>query len=242
MKPASKLRSIGLQPNPAPPTHTVSPSTVPTSTNLTSSRASVVTFQTTQTDIDDLSAMRLPLRRFYNLGHRSSQDVTRDLSKSRGPPGFRGLKSAIQGIFRPSRESSSSGSAISLPLPRTGTARDLSKGDAIREFDVGTLRRVRRQKDRHDQKNGRNADQIERSKPEEITTHVEGGKEVAEDLDSDSDCTVYSCVSEGSEVEVDGGVALTEEAVQTHTPDILTIPAEKILSLEDAEESIMAQV
>ena len=70
--------------------------------------------------------------------------------------------------------------------------------------------------------------------------HMEDGTEV--DGDSESDCTVYSCVSEGSEVEVDGGVALTEEAVQTHIPDILTISAEKILDIEDAEESIMAQV
>jgi hypothetical protein len=33
----------------------------------------------------------------------------------------------------------------------------------------------------------------------------------------------FACATDGSEVEVDGGVALTEEAIETHTPDILAI-------------------
>jgi hypothetical protein len=68
-----------------------------------------------------------------------------------------------------------------------------------------------------------------------------------EDQDSDSDFTVYSCASDGSEVEVEGGVALTEEAVETHIPDILTVdlvnvPDAKVLNVEEESESIMAQV
>jgi hypothetical protein len=43
---------------------------------------------------------------------------------------------------------------------------------------------------------------------------------------SSSNGTVYTrTASDGSEVEVDGGVALTEEAVEMHTPDILDTTA-----------------
>jgi hypothetical protein len=46
---------------------------------------------------------------------------------------------------------------------------------------------------------------------------------------SESDFSIYSCISEDSEVEVEGSVALTEAAVESHTPDILAVdgPASK---------------
>ncbi|KAF2787042.1 hypothetical protein K505DRAFT_422025 [Melanomma pulvis-pyrius CBS 109.77] len=273
-KPASNLRFIGLLPNPIlsddddddDDDDIINSSTFPTSADLStdlstdittpalrSSRASIVTFKTTQTDMDELSAMRRPRRRFYNLGHRSSQDIARDLTNLPLFGGItrQGLKSAIQGIFRPSRDSSSSGSNITLPLPRTGTARDLSEANAVREFDVGTLRRVRRQKERNDLRNGTYVGGFEgvgstlRHRMEQSTADIDGAGDESED--SESDFTVYSCASEGSEVEVDGGVALTEEAVETHVPDILTPDIlndanGKDVGAEDGEDCIMAQV
>jgi hypothetical protein len=67
------------------------------------------------------------------------------------------------------------------------------------------------------------------------------------DGETDSNFTVYSFASEGSEVEVKGGVALTEEAVETHIPDILTadlvkMPDTKVVGFEEEVGSIMAQV
>ena len=198
--------------------------------------------------------MRLPRRRFYNLGHRSSQDIARDLTNLPNLLTKQGLKSAIQGIFRPSRESSSSGSNITLPLPRTGTARDLHDSDAHREFDVGTLRRVRRQKEMNDLRNGTYVGGFEglgsalRPKTPQETAEVNGAPaDDEDDGETDSNFTVYSFASEGSEVEVEGGVALTEEAVETHIPDILTadlvkMPDTKVLDFEEEVGSIMAQV
>jgi hypothetical protein len=80
-----------------------------------------------------------------------------------------------------------------------------------------------------------------------------GEQDVAADMNTDpdsgsvstsSDFTTYSCPSEGSEVEVNGGVALTEEAVETYTPDILDISLRQreALGLERLPDTIMAQV
>lgn len=214
-----------------------------------------MTFKTTQTDVDDLASMRQPRRRFYNLGYRSSREIAHDLGNLPTLLTKQGLKSAIQGIFRPSRDSSSSGSNITLPLPRTGTARYLHDSEAHREFDVGTLRRVRRQKERNDLTNGTYAGGFKglgsalRPKITQATTEGERGDDEGDedDEESDSNFTVYSCASEGSEVEVEGGVALTEEAVETHIPDILTadaveVPDTKTMDMEEEVESIMAQV
>lgn len=68
----------------------------------------------------------------------------------------------------------------------------------------------------------------------------------------------FASESEGSEVCVAGGVALTEEAVETHTPDVLTVDVPPTLkctvmvrdvemnSTDDEDDrgmqSIMAQV
>ncbi|KAF2106233.1 hypothetical protein BDV96DRAFT_654940 [Lophiotrema nucula] len=242
---ANVLKRIGLLPSPVSPDEASTPGMEPgltdvsTSSDLRSSGASVLTFKTTQSDMDEISQIRRPRKRFYNLGSKDSGQIARELN---GMGTLRYcLKTAIHGIFRPSRDSSSSGSNITLPLPRTGTLRNLAQG--TREFDIGSLRRVRRQKERADLRNGTLAHSSfgeRRRRPSDMDG----------DNDSTSDFSVYSCASEGSEVEVDGGVALTEEAVGTHTPDILRVPPPSLadVAAEDDEEmdiglqSIMTQV
>ncbi|KAF2676458.1 hypothetical protein K458DRAFT_321916 [Lentithecium fluviatile CBS 122367] len=224
------MRTIGLSQPSCGSADGVSPSTLPTSTDYTldsastTSRSSALTFKTTQSDMDDLDETRRHRRRFYKMGHRSSGSISRDLNRL---PLFtrQGLKSAFQGLFRPSRESSSSGSNITLPMPRTSFARSLDDIPAVGEFDMGALRRVRRQKERNDLRNGMHADEIEgvRVRLYGQTRHARSVEE-DEGGSTSSEYTVYSCGSEGSEVEVDGGVALTEEAVETHTPDIISDP------------------
>jgi hypothetical protein len=250
-KSAKIMRTIGLA---KPPYFSadVSPSTLLTTDSMLDSesapsRSSVVTFKTTQSDVDDLDESRRHRRRFYKMGHRSSGSISRDLSHL---PLFtrRGLKSALQGFFRPSRESSSSGSNITLPLPRTNVARSADDVPAVGEFDMGALRRVRRQKERNDLRNG-----MYTGGEENVTMGRKRGHSQVRSNDDDSsssssessDYTVYSGTSEGSEVEVDGGVALTEEAVETHTPDILSDPVvAQQAGLGDEEvdlDSIMTQ-
>jgi hypothetical protein len=227
-KSAKIMRTIGLAKPPYSSAH-VSPSTLLTTDSMLDSesapsRSSVVTFKTTQSDVDDLDESRRHRRRFYKMGHRSSGSISRDLSHL---PLFtrRGLKSALQGFFRPSRESSSSGSNITLPLPRTNVARSADDVPAVGEFDMGALRRVRRQKERNDLRNGMytggaNVTMGRKRGHSQVGSNDDDSSSSSES----SDHTVYSGTSEGSEVEVDGGVALTEEAVETHTPDILSDP------------------
>ncbi|KAF2264836.1 hypothetical protein CC78DRAFT_543868 [Lojkania enalia] len=223
IKDARILRYIGLLSSPRSPDATASDSPglttqrtdMSTTSELRSSGASILTFRTTQTDMDDLSQLRHPRRRFYNLGNRDSDDIARDLA-GLSPSWRRCLKTAIQNIFRPSRESSSSGSNITLPLPRTGTVRDLTK--RARDFDIGSLRRVKNQQERMDLRGTilyGLSEGFPGAYPSEYSRRT--------DLDTDtvSDFSVCTCASQGSEVEVDGGVALTEEAVETHIPDIL---------------------
>ncbi|KAI8931957.1 hypothetical protein NX059_010856 [Plenodomus lindquistii] len=229
-KSSSILRTIGTT-VPCPPsmmTLGTIPSTLPTSSsfpystdgpNSTSSSSSSVTFKTTQSDVDEISAQRRPRRRFYTKGRRSSGDIARDLSRLPSFFSTEGLKLAVQSIFRPGRESSSSGSNITLPLPRTGTVRDLTDSSMVGEFDIGALRRVRRQKERNEVKNGTYNGGFE-----DIDADVEAHAHrlsFREDQDEGSDnYSVYSCVEEGSEVEVQGGLALREETVEMHTPDL----------------------
>ncbi|KZM26477.1 hypothetical protein ST47_g2357 [Ascochyta rabiei] len=246
-KPAHVIRAIGASHNASatqvshvePPVIAQTTITFATSTNAphtastTASDSSDLTFKTTQTDVDELCALRRPRRRFYNMGHRSSGDIARDLSRM--PPLFtrQGLRAALQDIFRPGRDSSSSGSMITLPVPRTGTVRDPSPAQPVGEFDMGALRRVRRQKERNELRNGtyvggfENVGATATAMAEQDTALVPHSSDGS--CSSGSDCSVYSCISQGSEVEVEGGVALTEEAVGSHTPDILAvdIPASK---------------
>jgi hypothetical protein len=247
IKSAQIMRNIGLTQAPTG----ISPSTLPTSTDSfpddssAQSRASVLTFKTTQSDVDNLDTSRRHRRRFYKMGHRSSGSISRDLSRL--PHFTRGLKSAFQGIFRPSRESSSSGSNITLPMARTSVARSLGDVPSVGEFDMGALRRVRRQKERNDLKTGTCTSGIESvCESSHQTRNVLPSDDEEHEISSSSSFSVYSCGSEGSEVEVNGGVALTEEAVETHIPDIVNHPLiaqqASVVQVEVNLGSIMTQV
>jgi hypothetical protein len=148
------------------------------------------------------------------MGPRASGDIAHDLARQPSRLTRQGLRSAIQGIFRPNRESSSSGSNITLPVPRTGTVRSSSEVQAVGDFDLPALRKVRREKERLEAEEGGLAVRFENVSP--ASDSVMHTPEVTP--------------STGSEVEVDGGVALTEEAVETHTPDIL---AADLFALKD---------
>lgn len=247
--PAHIMRSVGASQNSSvtridheeAPFETQTAITFATSTNAphtastTASDSSGVTFKTTQTDVDELCALRRPRRRFYNIGHRSSGEIARDLSKM--PPLLtrRGLKTALQGIFNPGRDSSSSGSMITLPVPRTGTVRNSSTTEPVGEFDIGALRRVRRQKERNEIRNGTYVGGFEDvgitvpGAAEQVPASSPHGSDGEGSCSSESDFSVYSCISEGSEMEDDGGVPLAEEEVEYHTANItaINVPASK---------------
>ncbi|KAF2838071.1 hypothetical protein M501DRAFT_992948 [Patellaria atrata CBS 101060] len=144
------------------------------------------------------------------------------------------LKKAFQNAIRPTRESSSDGSSITLPLPGTSKMRDMSEGTD--EFDLGSIRRrLRGEKSKKTKYNSAN-----RSGPVEARssttwdglngTMIEGPYkgEIAVSLTENGtmlpmEHSEPDAVSEaGSEIEVQGGLALTEEAVEMHTPDIIT--------------------
>lgn len=134
----------------------------------------------------------------------------------------------MQAIFHPGRDSSSSGSMITLPVPRTGTVRDSSATRPVGDFDIGALRRVRRQKEKNEIRNGTYVGGFEGVGNTPATAKQSAvpsphGSDGEGSCSSDSDFSVYSCISEGSEVEVDGGVAFKEKAVESHTPDILAV-------------------
>jgi hypothetical protein len=232
-KSAKIMRTIGTKAQPLPSSMTLdtSPSTLPTSTSFATSTdaphtassnttdSSELTFKTTQTDIEEISAQRRPRRRFYKMGRRSSVEIARDLTRGSSLLTSQGLKSAVQSIFRPGRESSSSGSNITLPLARTGTARDVGSSPPVGEFDLGALRRVRKQKERNELRNGTYTGGFEKVTP----PPERNGDGAAETNSDESEFSVYTfATDDGDAVEVDG-VALTEEAAETHTPDILAI-------------------
>jgi hypothetical protein len=155
------------------------------------------------------------------MGRRSSVDIARSLSHRSSLLTPQGLKSAVQGIFRPGRESSSEGSNITLPLPRTGTVRDETGSPSVGEFDLGALRRVRKQKERNEIRNGTYTGGFEN-----VTIHATAPSEGASGNNSstDSEFSVYSFMTDGEEGEVAvEGVALTEEAAETHTPDLISL-------------------
>ena len=198
----------------------------------------MLTYKTTQSEIDMLNVTRRHRRRFYGLGRRSSGELGRDLMHQMTVISRQGLREAFKGVFRASkRESSSSGSNITLPMPCTAPARDSCDEPSVREFDMGALHRVKRQKERYDL---RHASENEartggcEHNNEGFREHGSNKATDGESENSSSRISVYSCVSEGTEVEVEGGVALTEEAVETQTPDIIDSSL--------IRESIMTQV
>jgi len=236
-KSADIMRTIGIKAYPLPSSMTLDtmPSTIPTLTSFatsahvpysapsTASTSSSLTFKTTQTDIEEISAQRRPRRRFYKMGRRSSADIARDLSRTTPLFTPQGLKTAVQGIFRPGRESSSDGSNITLPLARTGTVREDLGNESMGEFDLGALRRVRKQKERNELRNGTYTGGFE-----DVGLHTAGviiDTECRENSISttDSEFSVYSfATDEGGDMKING-VALTEEAAETHTPDLVAI-------------------
>jgi hypothetical protein len=187
-------------------------------TASTTSDSSELTFKTTQTDVDELRALRRPRRRFYNIGHKSSDEIARHLSRLPSLLSRQGLKTAMQAVFlRPNRDDSSDGSLITLPVVRTGTVRDDPATEPVGEFDIGALRRVRRQKEKADLRRGTFVHGFE-SLGEMPAAHKHGdGLSSNEDRSpsrsSESEFSVYSCVSDASGIEIDGedgGVALEE--------------------------------
>ncbi|KAF2439727.1 hypothetical protein P171DRAFT_447727 [Karstenula rhodostoma CBS 690.94] len=243
VKSAQIIRNISCRPIPAPLRITIEENTQSTlllssgyldDSPSTPSQSSTYTYKTTQSEIDTLNTTRRHRRRFYKMGHRSSGELSRDLTRQM-PLFFRqGLKEAFKGIFRATaRDSSSSGSNITLPMPHTAAARDTADVAAMGEFDMGALRRVKRQKDRFDrrQDHGDSACASEHDNANWVLERRFASRTDDESGSSGSILSVHSFVSEGSEVEVEGGVALTEEAVETHTPNIISDP-----------ESIMTQV
>ncbi|KAJ4352090.1 uncharacterized protein N0V89_007436 [Didymosphaeria variabile] len=241
IKSAQIMKHISCRPIPTTlciPTDENTPSTLLVSSGFsddshsTPSQSSVYTYKTTQSEIDTLNTTRRHRRRFYKMGRRSSFDIGRDLSRELPLFSRRGLKEAFKGVFRTTaRDSSSSGSNITLPMPHTAAARDSGNASAMGEFDMGALRRVKRQKDRFDlkQEHKHGDHTYGQNNPNYVLRRQFSSS--GESDSSGSMHSVYSCVSEGSEVEVEGGVALTEEAVETHTPNIISDP-----------ESIMTQL
>jgi hypothetical protein len=253
-KDARALQNIGLLPNPdlyysLPPTETATSSTIATThlNNRSDSRGSQDTFKTTQTDISLLRRLRHPRHRFYTLQNKSSGSIARKIASQ---PLFsrQGLRATIKGIFKSHKPQHdirdplpppAADSIITLPLARSGTARSLTtglSGETIAELDIRPLRRVRRQVERIDLRKAEVFGGFETGPRIPSAAAFAGGHSAHYhylDFDSSgydsasSSGTVYSSrsASEGSEVEVSGGVALTEEAVETHTPDILDTTA-----------------
>jgi hypothetical protein len=138
-------------------------------------------------------------------------------------------------MFGSNRDSSSEGSNITLPVARTGTVRNSSEAQDVGGFDLPALRKVRKHKERLGVKNGAHKEgygnvlskgEADVSNPQvmnKIVTARGRGDSGTGETNSSYLSTMYSCLSEGSEVEVEGGLALTEEAVETHTPDILAV-------------------
>ncbi|KAH6642291.1 hypothetical protein C7974DRAFT_430781 [Boeremia exigua] len=247
---------VGYEESPltARTTITFAASTDAPHTASTASDSSELTFKTSQTDVDELRALRRPRRRFYNIGHRSSGEIARDLSRMPQLLSRQGLKTAMQTIFHPGRDSSSSGSMITLPVPRTGTVRDSGATRAVGDFDIGALRRVRRQKERNEVRNGTYVGGFEdvdipRAATQQVVSSCPPNNEGEGSRSSDSDFSVYSCVSESSEVAAEGGMALSEEVVVTPASKTAIRIRTRAMGYEDDNledgvglQSIMAQV
>jgi hypothetical protein len=105
--------------------------------------------------------------------------------------------------------------------------RDSNTSRDVGDFDLPSLRKVRREKERNEYKRGIymggyegvHADRMADPAVQGAATFSSSAAKMKHGgVVANSDHSMN-----GSEVEVDGGVALTEEAVETHTPDILAI-------------------
>ena len=206
-------------------------------TASTTSDSSEITFKTTQTDVDELRALRRPRRRFYNIGHKSSDEIARDLSRIPSLLSRQGLKTAMQAVFRPNRDSSSSGSLITLPVERTGTVRDDPATQPVGEFDIRALRRVRRQKEKADLRRGTFVHGFESvgSLPKHVNSPSPNDNNRSPSRSSESEFSVYSCISDASEVDMDveGGVALSRAEIESLAPN-----KRGVNGVEDSKASI----
>ncbi|EON69579.1 hypothetical protein W97_08839 [Coniosporium apollinis CBS 100218] len=163
------------------------------------SMASQSTWATHQSDVEFKEHARKSARRFYSLRTSSSADPP-DAERPT-PPGLRRtVKQAFQSfnVFKGSRESSSAGSNLTLPPSDSQDFRVCDK-DA-EEVDLGLLHR-----------HSRGPSRLSGTCPD-VTPSARHSRRGS----------VASESSEGSEVEVEGGVALTEEAVEMNMPDIMT--------------------
>lgn len=205
-------------------TSLVTSTDAPPTASTTTSTSSDLTFKTTQTDLDVIQGQHYPRRNFYKQGHRSAGDIARTLSRRRSTLIRPGLRSALQGIFHPSRASSSAGSNITLPVSRTETARSSSEVEDVEGSSAP--RKVQGENQRLELQTGSLAF-------EDMLAN--GNKHTFSSPDSDVDCQddelqdsntssfdslFYSDASDGSEVEVEVGAALKEGAVERHTPDV----------------------
>ncbi|KAH7384384.1 hypothetical protein DE146DRAFT_681396 [Phaeosphaeria sp. MPI-PUGE-AT-0046c] len=175
------------------------------------------------TDIDVIYAQRHPRKHFYKQGHRSSGDIARALSRRRSTFLRPGLRSALQGIFRPRRASSSAGSDISLPVvPRTGTARNSSEVEDVE--DCPALRKVQRDQELGELQAGApgtgSEDIVSRGNYHDSSSQDSGfgcqDNGVQDTSTSSFNSSTYSDASDGSEVDVEVGTALSGEAVEMH--------------------------
>ncbi|KAF2809224.1 uncharacterized protein BDZ99DRAFT_572011 [Mytilinidion resinicola] len=179
------------------------------------------TITTTRSEREDLRIMRQGPRDFYKLGSSPSNELRREFQKISLRSS---LKQAFNGLFRPCRDPSSDGSNITLPLARTGRHRG-GWADETDDFDLGSLKRVRSHR--------RLAIEQEGSLTTSggFTSDISISEDHLDASSSSSDaCSEYSSLSEGSEVEVEGGVALLEESVEKLTPDIITEDEEQIMT------------
>ena len=242
----------------------------------------------TQSTIDPQTHDRLGRRRFYKLGARSSSSIVRNLRTSNWRES---LKTTFRGMFKSNTtlkkrriedhcpgdeaqdESSSDDtrnsrpSNITLPLPHTGTHRDIQQQPS--DFDINLLKRVssaRRKTMAAEQSLYQQQNinfQASSSKHTVANGHAMGSSfsgscTASPAVDSGpstdyspstSNSSVYSFYTgaasagseNGDEVVVEGGVALTEEAVETHVPDIIkeTVPVVEKPKFDD--DSIITQ-
>ncbi|EMD65036.1 hypothetical protein GGP41_003683 [Bipolaris sorokiniana] len=118
VRPAATMHNIGMRRRPLPSSRTsnATPSTratfnsPATSTNLRHSPSSnttdssATTFQTSQTDLDEIATRRRPRLNFYKIGRLPSNNLASSRSSPLLPQGF---KTTIQGMFRYNRDPSS---------------------------------------------------------------------------------------------------------------------------------------
>lgn len=194
---ANIVRNIGLH---GPPP--LSPCTDGSTDLDSTANQSHTTFHTTDTDVEAINQNIQLSKQFYHVDRNATMSALSDADwNDAGKPGVRSrLIQTYYDVMRSARESSSDGSDITMLGYGKEALQDCDE-DA-KEFDLGLFDSLKR---RDSQWSMRSPHRKHSDLDDwEYLEHVE---------DEDSD---------GDEVEVDGGVALTEEAVETHTPDIIT--------------------